>query len=80
MSNEQQRHDSRDQVWNLLAPHRSGQRGQWGVAQHKITGGLSMAYFGFYTQEHMAGVAAVLREMGYCISAFSQMSLIWNGR
>ena len=37
-------------------------------------------YFGFYTQEHMAGVAAVLREMGYCISAFSQMSLIWNGR
>ena len=28
----------------------------------------------------MAGVAAVLREMGYCISAFSQMSLIWNGR
>ncbi len=26
-----------------------------GVAQHKITGGLSMAYFGFYTQEHMAG-------------------------
>ena len=51
-----------------------------GAAQHKITGGLSMAYFGFYTQEHMAGVAAVLREMGYCISAFSQMSLIWNGR
>lgn len=36
-----------------------------GAAQHKITGGLSMAYFGFYTQEHMAGVAAVLREMGY---------------
>ena len=30
MSNEQQRHDSCDQVWNLLAPHRSGQRGQWG--------------------------------------------------
>lgn len=30
MSNEQQRHDSRDQVWNLLEPHRSGQRGQWG--------------------------------------------------
>ena len=28
----------------------------------------------------LAGVAAVLREMGYCISAFSQMSLIWNGR
>ncbi len=51
-----------------------------GAAQHKITGGLSMAYFGFYTQEHMAGGAAVLREMGYCISAFSQMSLIWNGR
>ena len=51
-----------------------------GAAQHKITGGLSMAYFGFYTQEHMAEVAAVLREMGYCISAFSQMSLIWNGR
>lgn len=30
MSNEQQRHDSRDQVWNLPEPHRSGQRGQWG--------------------------------------------------
>lgn len=27
-----------------------------GAAQHKITGGLSMAYFGFYTQEHMAGL------------------------
>ena len=24
-----------------------------------------MAYFDFYTAEHMAGVAAVLREMGY---------------
>ena len=30
MSNEQQRYDSRDQVWNLPEPHRSGQRGQWG--------------------------------------------------
>ena len=27
-----------------------------GAAQHKITGGLSMAYFGFYAQEHRGGI------------------------
>ena len=62
--------------WRLIVQDSEGNGG--GTAQDN--GGLSMAYFGFYTQEHMAGVAAVLREMGYCISAFSQMSLIWNGR
>ena len=34
MSNEQQRHDMSDTVWNLLEPHLPGQRGQWGgIAQ-----------------------------------------------
>lgn len=30
MSNEQQRHDISDKVWNLLELHLLGQRGQWG--------------------------------------------------
>ena len=30
MSNEQQRHDISDKVWDLLEPHLPGQRGQWG--------------------------------------------------
>ena len=30
MSNEQQRHDISDKVWELLKPHLPGQRGQWG--------------------------------------------------
>ena len=62
--------------WRLIVQDSEGNGG--GTAQdnrRSINGD-----FGFYTQEHMAGVAAVLREMGYCISAFSQMSLIWNGR
>lgn len=34
MSNEQQRHDISDEVWNFLEPHLPGQRGQWGgIAQ-----------------------------------------------
>ena len=49
----------------------------WGVPYNLIA---PFATLYMYTQEHMAGGAAVLREMGYCISAFSQMSLIWNGR
>ena len=79
MSNEQQRHDSRDQVWNLLAPHRSGQRGQWGGTAQDNQRSINGVFWILHTGAHGGG-AAVLREMGYCISAFSQMSLIWNGR
>ena len=62
--------------WRLIVQDSEGNGGGTAQDNRRSINGV----FGFYTQEHMAGVAAVLREMGYCISAFSQMSLIWNGR
>ncbi len=74
MKNEQQRHDISDAVWSLLEPHLPGQRGQWGGIAPRITGDLSMACFGFYHRSTVAGFTAVLREMGYRVSAVPQMA------
>ncbi len=35
VSNEQQRHDMREEVWKLLEPHLPGQRGQGGRYSRK---------------------------------------------
>ena len=62
MKNEQQRHDISDAVWSLLEPHLPGQRGQWG--------GIAQDNRRFIN----AGFTAVLREMGYRVSAVPQMA------
>ena len=61
MKNEQQRHDISDAVWSLLEPHLPGQRGQWRVLD-------------FTHRSTVAGFTAVLREMGYRVSAVPQMA------
>ena len=73
MKNEQQRHDISDAVWSLLEPHLPGQRGQWGGIA-RITGALSMRVLDFTHRSTVAGFTAVLREMGYRVSAVPQMA------
>ena len=67
MNYEQQRHDISDAVWNLLEPHLPGQRGQ----QSGITPDTRRFLNGvdFTHRSTVAGFTAVLREMGYRVSA-----------
>ena len=62
--------------WRLIVQDSEGNGG--GTAQDNRRS-INGVFWILHTGAH-GGVAAVLREMGYCISAFSQMSLIWNGR
>ena len=55
MSNEQQRHDSRDQVWNLPEPHRSGQRGQWGGTAQDNRRSINGVFWILHTGAHGGG-------------------------
>lgn len=70
MSNEQQRYDISDKVWDLLKPHHTCLDSEGSGAElRRIIGGLSMACFGFYAQEPHGGTYR--RAMGnrvLCIS------------
>ena len=55
MSNEQQSHDSRDQVWNLPEPHRSGQRGQWGGTAQDNRRSINGVFWILHTGAHGGG-------------------------
>ena len=74
MKNEQQRHDISDAVWSLLEPHLPGQRGQWGGIAQDNRRFINGVFWIFTHRSTVAGFTAVLREMGYRVSAVPQMA------
>ena len=94
MSNEQQRYDSRDQVWNLPEPHRSGQRGQWGGTAQDNRRSINGVFWILHTGAHGGGCRratgngvlyisvfadGVIREPGKSCWKSWLMNLILNG-
>ena len=61
-------HDISDEVWALLEPHLSGQRGQWGEIAQDNRRFINAVFWGAANRIPLAWFTPRLREMGNCSS------------